>query len=103
MLMIVTHEPLSTCINPAHVRGNIVNECRVVEFDTRFACEVYSTLVNTCYQCSSSQYACCHRTPEKLVMHQLRWFVLVELQTFTYLVGAEVDCNSNCPKPKSHT
>jgi len=36
-------------------------------------------------------------------MHQLRWFVLVELQAFTYLVSADADCHSNCPEPKSHT
>jgi len=85
--MIVTHQPLSTSVDSSHIRGNMVNKCRVAEFYTRFACEVYSTIVNTCYQRSSCQYACCHRTPEERGMHQLSWFTL-DL-SFTNLVAAD--------------
>jgi hypothetical protein len=60
MLKLATYEPLRTSINPAHVSRNMVNKRGVVKFDTRFARKAYSTLVNACYQCGSSQYACCH-------------------------------------------
>jgi hypothetical protein len=99
--MVATHEPLRTCVDSAHVRRNMGNKCRVAEFNTCFACEVHSTLVNTCYQCSSCQYACCHRTPEELGVHQLEWFTIY--LSSTNLVGADAGCHSQRPESQSHT
>ena len=51
--MVATHKPLSTRVDPAHVRRNMVNQRRVAKLDTLFSCEVHSALVDTRYQCSS--------------------------------------------------
>jgi hypothetical protein len=60
MLEYATYKILSGRINPAHVCGNMIDQRGVIEFDARFASEVHPTLINACYQCSSSQYAYCH-------------------------------------------